>query len=470
MQEKFVKFIEQEKLIDPGDRILLGVSGGADSLCLLFLLNEIKEKYDLDLHILHLHHGIRGKEADRDADFVADLARKLGLPFCLVKEDVPAYAKKEGLTEEEAGRILRYRAFETYGEEHDCDKIALAHHRDDQAETLLFHLFRGTGPHGMAGMPLKRGKIIRPLLFASRSEIEEFMEERGLAFCQDSTNEDTAYSRNIIRLEILPLAKDKINPQVAKHLTDFGRMQGAWGAYIEKQGKKALDTMAHWQKEGVSLDRKSLGLEDPVIQEEILRQVFLELVEGAKDLTQTHYHMALSLLASQTGKRIDLPGGIFGESRYDSLYFGRRQGGENEGIFLPLTPEKELKFPWKNRFFSLKSQVVDRDFIGQQIPQRDYTKYLDYDMIKGELVLRNPREKDYFSMDREGHKKKLSRYMIDQHIPQSERGQVVVLAEGDHVLWVLSGRISEHYKVTQETRRVLLLQLEEDHCERGNSY
>lgn len=457
MLQDFLAYNEQKNLLNPGDTVVAGVSGGADSVCLLSLLDELKEEMGLKLYVIHVHHGIRGEEADRDAAFVRELAGKKDLPFCLVKKDVPAVAKELGMTEEEAGRRLRYEAMEAYAEKIGANKIALAHHRDDQAETVLFHLFRGSGPRGLRGMPVKRGPFIRPLLFASRQEIEEYLAEKKLPYCEDSTNSSLKYSRNILRRQILPLVTETINAQAPAHIAAMAERQEKWCLYIEKKGREAAGRMVRQEENGYSLEIDPFLQEEDVIRDEVLRQVLKRLVTGAKDIGAVHYEKIHALCTAESGRRIELPGKTDVEKGYDRIYFYRREQKQEPAAQMTCQPGSVHKIRIKDMTCEVSFTLKNRLELPEKIPQKDYTKWFDYDMIVNSLFLRGPLEGDYFCMDQDGHKKKLSRYYIDEHIPRQQRSSQWVLADGSHVLWAVPGRISEYYKVTEKTSRVLVV-------------
>ena len=459
MLQDFLAYNEQKKLLMPGDIVVAGVSGGADSVCLLALLDELKEKLGLTLYVIHVHHGIRGAEADRDAAFVRELAGKKNLPFCLVKKDVPAAAKELGMTEEEAGRRLRYEAMEEYAKKVGADKIALAHHRDDQAETVLFHLFRGSGPRGLRGMPVKRGPFIRPLLFVSRQEIEAYLAEKQLSYCEDSTNSSLKYSRNMLRRQILPLITKNINAQAAAHIAAMAERQEKWCLYIEKQGREAAGRLVRKEDNGYSLDTDGFLQEEEVVRDEVLRQVLEKMVTGAKDISAVHYEKIHSLCRAESGGRIQLPGETDVEKGYDRIYFYQREQKQEPAAQMTCQPGDVHKIGIKDVTYEVSFTLKNRLELPEKIPQKDYTKWFDYDMIVDSLFLRGPLEGDYFCMDQDGHKKKLSRYYIDKHIPRQQRSSQWVLADGSHVLWAIPGRISEYYKVTEKTSHVLVVSI-----------
>ena len=458
MEKQLIQFNEKHRLFDRGDGIVLGVSGGADSLCLMQLFSAIRERYGLSLYVIHVHHGIRGEEAERDARFVEKMADQRGLPFCLVRVDAGAEAEKRGMTLEEAGRALRYEAFERYRKQVGADRIALAHHRDDQAETVLFHLFRGTGPRGLAGIPVRRGRIIRPLLFAGRDEIERYLEREGLDYCRDSTNQETVYARNKIRLQLLPFVEREINRQAGRHIAGAAEKMAEWRRYIEEMGRRAYEEMVAPDGQALSLDIERFAREDVVIRGEVAGQIFGRILPGAKDLEQTHYEQVFRLAGVESGRRLNLPGGITVEKNYDRLLFYRDEGDRlRTPIYMTCDIPCRHIVNVDGSLWQISLRVKKREDLPEEIPQKDYTKWFDYDKINNGLVLRNPREGDFFVLNEDGARKRLSRYYMDEKIPRSQRDSQLVLAEGAHVLWAVPGRISAACKITENTKRVLVV-------------
>lgn len=460
--EKTLAFCDRERLIDKGDKIIVGVSGGVDSVCLLHLLYEIRKPWELSLYVLHVHHGIRGSEADRDASFVREMAKRLGLPFCLVKKDVKGLAGT-GMTEEEAGRKVRYEAFEEYRRKVGADKIAVAHHEDDQAETVLFHLFRGSGPRGLCGMPPRRGAVIRPLLAASRRELEEFARENALPYVTDGTNLLTEYTRNKMRLKLIPFVQREINSQAVSHIACLAEKNRKWSRYIETVAASAAGRMIEEREGRMDLLLEEFLKEDGVIQDEVLRILFLKCIPGAKDIRQVHYEQVRALADGVPGNRISLPGDITVVREYRALCFCAGTGG-GDGPVAPVVCDVPSQHILKREGGNIRisMRLEERADLPLKIPQKDYTKWLDYDMIKGDLILRGPQEGDYFILNEKGDKKKLSRYYIDEKIPGSQRKQQLVLADGKHILWAIPGRISAAVRITERTKRVLVVTKERE--------
>ena len=473
---RFRAYIDSEGLLDGVKAVVVGVSGGADSICLLNLMSDISRERGITLVPAHVHHGIRGDEADRDAAFSCAAAEKLGWNPVICRIDVPAYATEHGLSTEEAARILRYRELERICEEKNADVIALAHHRGDQAETILMNLFRGTGPAGLSGMAPRFLNRIRPLLFASKGEILEYLQDKNITFVEDSTNSDPDYTRNRIRTELLPLVESMF-PQAEAHITAAGEDIREWQRYIRTELEQHRSSPAF-------IDRAAYLALPPALQTEWLRVTLEAVITGAKDVSRKHYGALDDLLRQNTpGRRIDLPGDCYAESTYEGLRLaGSRSqsdpdstpGGEDECA--PITKSSSIQTtgtvseqeipvpgtlePLKNDGFSgFTTELIDRNTFYKKkneiFNEKDYTKYLDYDKIENGLWLRHPRGGDYLVIDGNGSRKKLNRFYIDRKIPRESRARQEVIADGSCIVWALPDRISESYKVTDETRQIL---------------
>ena len=327
-ENKVEAFIEEQKLLLPGDRVLIGLSGGADSACLTVVLWHLAEKLSVSLGAFHVNHGIRGKEADADALFSEGLCEKLGIPFFFVKEDVPALAKEQKAGLEEAGRELRYRTAERIAKEQGYTKIALAHQQNDVAETLLFHLFRGSSVTGLASIPAKRGKIIRPLLRCDRGEIEAYLKEKGIAYCTDSTNAGTEYTRNKIRHRILAYAKTEINEGVIGHVAAAAAELTEIEDYFVRKAEE-LQKTAERTPEGITVLAERLSAEHPVIQRRVIHGWLGEAAGSKKDITREHIESVRELLYAQSGKRVSLPYGMVAGRDFDRIFIKKRNCSGN---------------------------------------------------------------------------------------------------------------------------------------------
>lgn len=448
MLKKVISYIEKNKILQDGDSVLLGVSGGADSVCMLHVLYSLREKYHLKLYVVHVNHGIRGSEAKRDADFVEQMAENLQIPFRVVTANIPEMAKEQKLSEEEAGRIFRYNTFEQVANEVGANKIAVAHNLNDNSETVLFNLFRGSRLKGLRGISPMRGQIIRPLLCCSRNEIEQYLQENNLSYCTDSTNKETDYSRNRIRLKLMPYIKENINQKAEYNIVNAAENLSQVYEYIYGEAQKAYRIHV---KDNVLLNSaEDLNV---VILQEVVRMWILENTGRLKDIKANHVNIVIGLLSNQVSKKSELPYGLKLIKTYEGVkvLLENNEGKDSNGQTII---EDGKIFNTEKITVTVENKSFDKS----NIPDLLYTKWLDYDKIKG-LTLRKRLPGDYIeisgSESGRSVKKKLKKYFIDNKIPQEERNNIWLLADGNHVVWIVGYRISEMCKVTDSTKRII---------------
>ena len=251
MIKKVLNFIKENNMLQNGDSVVLGVSGGADSICMLYVLKEISKFINLKLVVVHVHHHIRGKEADGDMEYVRKICDKEHIPYEIFHIDAKKEAIARGMSEEEAGRVCRYECFAKVQEKYNANKISVAHNLNDNSETILFNLFRGTGIKGISGIPMQRDNIVRPLLCVSRKEIEKYLEENHISYRTDKTNFETEYSRNKLRLELIPYIKENINKKAEYNIVNAGKMLGEIEDYLEIETNKTYDEYVDENEEGI---------------------------------------------------------------------------------------------------------------------------------------------------------------------------------------------------------------------------
>lgn len=470
-------YIEKYQMLVPGDTVVVGVSGGADSVCLLLMLYELANEIPLKLLVVHINHGIR-EEAKKDAAYVEKLCKERNLPFYLIEENVKEYAKREKLSEEEAGRKVRYQAFARVLEKQSGNKtadskiadskIAIAHNASDRVETMLFHLFRGTGLSGVSGIKPVRDNIIRPLLCLKREEIEEYLSDKQVSFCIDHTNLEDTYTRNRIRNHILPFAEREICCGAVSHMWEAADMLLDTEEYISKQARRIYEECRLQEEETykryslrIVLRTDELLAQEPFMQKQVLLKCLEEITEGRKDITSVHIEEIRKLLDRQGSKQVSLPYGLTAVKEYDRLILYDANSGKNGSqaekkaepilISIPGTVNVpglgELEF---SVFSYEKTQII---------PEKSYTKWFDYDRITKSLLFRTRETGDYLTINKDLSKKTLKNYMIEEKIPKSKRGELYVLADGSHILWVPGYRISQYYKVTEYTKSILQVQL-----------
>ncbi len=444
MVNKVLDFIKKNKILEYGDSVLLGVSGGADSICMLYVLNEIKPSFSLTLHVVHVNHLIRGQEAQKDADYVQSTCKKMGIPCTLIQADVPAMVRESGMSEEEAGRKARYKIF--YQEALRCgaNKISVAHNLNDNSETILFHLFRGSGIKGLMGIPVKRDMIIRPLLCCTRQEIEDYLNKNKIVYCTDKTNTETEYSRNKIRIDIFPYIKKNINQRAEYNIVNAaGNLREIYD-YMEQEAAKAYKK---YVKDGCLLE-KSFALH-PALLNMIIRMMIEKTAGKLKDITRVHVMSVMELRNAEVSKYVNLPYNLVAKRTYTGIKIEKNIPGKSKKIKQPLIINGKI---CNNRKVEITLETKQNN-IGN-IPQLVYTKWFDYDKIH-ELTLRNRQEGDYIVIDDLGRRKKLKDYFINEKVPRDQRDNILLLADGSHIVWIIGYRISSYYKVTESTSNII---------------
>ncbi|WP_090174082.1 tRNA lysidine(34) synthetase TilS [Eubacterium oxidoreducens] len=454
MKENVKAFIKRENLIRPKEKVLAAVSGGADSVCLMLLLHELQEELDFDLEVIHVEHGIRGAQSLQDAEFVRKLCRSRNIPFHIVTVDAPAFATKEKLGLEEAARILRYQSLKETACSCKADKIALAHHAGDQAETILFHLVRGSDIRGLRGMLPKRSNLIRPLLESTRQEIEEYLANEKQSYRVDATNSSDAYARNRIRLHVIPQL-EQINEQAVHHITQAAATMREAESYLALSVEEAMKQCFRQVEEqkGV-VDLRRFKKLHPYIASFVMYQIIADMTGHNKDLTKTHVQNAMALAEAQSGKRISIYRGLMITKEYESLIFERDPQKVQQIEPALLEVSKDGSYTLQDGTI-LRWRKFDYDASTMEIPKNRYTKWYDYDKIKNRLVVRNRQESDYLVIDSKGHKKRLQDYFVNQKIPAGQRQLIPLVAEGNHILWVIGYRGSEGYRITETTSKIL---------------
>ncbi len=477
--ERVKKYMDAQDMIAAGDLAVAGVSGGADSVCLLHILWRLRAERPFRLAVVHVNHGLR-TEAGADAKFVRRLCEEWEIPFFLREADAAGYAALHGISTEEAGRQLRYQAFAetlakmedamaagSFGEQEDVKaelrttaekkavcgrcRVAVAHNAQDRAETMLFHLFRGTGLKGLSSIRPVRETVIRPLLQLSREEIEVYLTAQGLSWCEDSTNGEDAYVRNRIRHHILPFAEQEICSGAVAHMGELADLLAETEDYLSRETERLYESCLT-EILGLRLDRlKNL---DPVMQKRVLLRALEEVVPYRKDITARHIEGLLALAEKGGSGSLSLPCGIRAYKEYDTLRFVWAQedkGNVPQDAGVTFTLWEKEAIPEDSLFYKKE----------QNIPENRYTKWFDYDKITTALLLRPRKEGDYLTIDDALHTQSLKRYLINEKVPKKKRDALYVLADGSHVLWVPGYRTSSGFHVSGETKRVLEVHYEE---------
>lgn len=454
MLDKVSCYVQKNNMLKAEDSVIVGVSGGADSVCLLLVLDEISKRTGFKITAVHVNHNIRGLDAIKDQEFVENLCKRLNIT-CKVENIYPLeMAKEKGYSTEEAGRIGRYTCFKKIMEELSATKIAVAHNKDDNAETVLLNLFRGTGIKGLCGILPVRDEVIRPLLCVSRAEIEEYLKECNQKFCTDATNLSDDYTRNKVRHNILPYAGEFINNKSLDNVTlaaeNLVEIERFLSAITDKLFLKAVKIISD---EELFIENK-ISDEDVVIRKRLIRKALGYVAGSLKDITKEHVNMVLGLFDNDVSKMVNLPYDIAAVRTYEGVTICResKQKKEEESLFVEIDMNRDMVYETaKGRF---KITIEDNYKNNEEIEDILYTKVFDYDTIKGNLVIRNKQIGDYIEIAN-GQNKKLKSYFIDCKIPQQQRKDKILIADGNHILWIVGHRISNAYKVSGKTKKIL---------------
>ncbi|SHH42628.1 tRNA(Ile)-lysidine synthase [Caloranaerobacter azorensis DSM 13643] len=470
MKEKVIDTIIRNNLIEKGDNVVVGVSGGPDSMALLYVLREAKERIDFNLYIAHINHGVRGKEADEDEEYVRRVSNELRIPFYSIKVDMSKYAKENRLSEEEAGREIRYNFFRQVLSQLGNGKIAVAHNKNDQAETLVMRFIRGTGLDGLKGMDYKNGDIIRPLLDVSRDEIEEYIKENNIEVRIDKTNFKPIYSRNKIRLELIPFIKENFNESFIDTIYRTSRLMAIDSDFLKKYALEKYEQMVYKEtKDKIIIDREEFSKQHDSIKSRILRMAIERLLGHIKGIEEKHIYDAINLiLKNSTGKRINLPKNIqisigYGHFTVEKVDLKEKIVDYKYMIGIESTTQiDELKCEIITEILNVNEVDVKKN--------NRFIKYFDYDKIYGNLYIRNRRPGDRFSPLGMKGKKKLKDFFIDLKIPRDMRDRIPLLVDDCNIIWVVGYRISEIYKIKPETKRVLKIQIKSKEDLYGTRY
>lgn len=467
MVKSIKKYILDNHMIDPGQHVIIGVSGGADSVCLFFLLRQLQEEMQIKLSVVHINHMLR-ETAERDEEFVRDLCKSWEVPCYIIREPVGEIAKERKISVEEAGREVRYAAFEAVRKQVHGDRIAIAHNLNDQVETVLFHLFRGCGVSGLKGIKPVRDRLIRPLLGTQRSEIEAYIAKNKIKHIVDETNLENIYTRNAIRNRVLPIIEETVSGATVKHIGETACMVNEADDFLQLQTRSAFARIAKVYHVGefayVYIQAERLKREHIFLQKGIALMAVERLSLSRKDISSIHIKKILQLLDMQVGKKVNLPYGLLAQRSYDAIIIRK----EDEEIYIPDGPDmemptgpREISIPGRT-VLSEEKELETRVFPfekGMKVPQKPYTKWFDYDKIEKSLIVRNREEGDYFFLD-EIRKKTVKSYMINEKIEKDRRDSKILITEGNHVLWIMGHRISNFYKVDENTRNVLEITME----------
>lgn len=458
IKERFLRYIEDNSLINKDDGIVIGLSGGPDSVCLLHLLCSVREELNLKLAAAHVNHMIRGEEADGDEEYSRQLCEKFDVDFFALRKDVEGYAKEKGMSSETAGRKVRYDFFYEVLREKGYSKIATAHNANDQAETILLRIMRGTGLDGLAGIPVKReNRYIRPILFMKREEVEEYCKKNNLEPRIDATNLEKLYSRNKVRLDIIPYMKENFNKDVVEAINRMALLLQDDNKFIVEEVNKVYKEYCIEKTDKVIIQKEVFNKNSTIIGR-IIRKSIKKVNGNQYDVELKHIKEIENIQKVSTNKTVDLPYGIFAENVYGDIHIKLKKFIKSNK-YDELVYEKELideeTIEFNGYTFSFK---VLNNIENIQFTKNNCIKYFNYDKINGNIIIRQRKNGDKINPFGMKGNKKLKDIFIDMKVPKEERELIPVIQFGDDIAWIVSLKLSNKFRVTNDTRKILKIE------------
>lgn len=447
-EEKVIRFIQSQSLIDKGDKVLVALSGGPDSVFLLHFLNKFKKKYRLNLAAFHLNHKLRGKSAAEDENFCKSICDRAGIDFISVQKDVKSYSKKNKISVEEAGRIIRYQLLNKIAKKNSYSKIATAHIQDDNTETVLLNLIKGSGITGMTGIPVKRGNIIRPVLCLTKKEILDYLQINKISFRIDESNLSDDYERNFLRQQIIPLLKERLNPSLDETVFNSSFIFKSVREHLENQTIEFQNQAIKSGKSELIINNIFLNHYHNSIITEALRKSVFEYFNSS--LNFDDINRIKDLQKKQSGVMIELTGKLVGMRDRENIIIRRQD--------LSIWTDKYSVS--LNESISLKNGILSVNKIRKdkiKYVQNSFIEFISADHISNKLIVRKWKNGDAFFPFGMNSAKKISDFLIDIKMSRFEKQNQFVLADGEKIIWLIGKRIDNRFKITNETKKVLKL-------------
>ncbi|MHB9093237.1 MAG: tRNA lysidine(34) synthetase TilS [Eubacteriales bacterium] len=462
MLERVRATIRKYCMFSPGDRVLAGVSGGPESVALVHVLQRLAAELQIEVNIAHLNHCFRGRESAQDAEFVRELAKQLNLPAVIESKDVTRYAREHHLSAQAAAREVRYRFFEDTARELGSSKLATGHNANDQAETVLIHFLRGSGPAGLGGIPpVRDGWIVRPLIDIQRVQIDKYCEENCLAARLDQSNLKTVYTRNKLRLELIPLLEREYNTNLVQTLVRTGEIMREEESFLQDL------TSGYWHKTCVLQDKDEVAFNlrlfkelPKMIQIRLIRYAWGQLTGTGHNLGFVHLTAILNMLTGgETGSMLNLPMGVTFNRSYGQFFLSRALPPVGVQSY-----SHEIMIPGVTRIpetgDTILAEIMEGSIDDLSETQRFDEIVIDFDKVGQPLTVRSRKPGERFSPHGQIGTKKLKKFLIDSKVPRLDREKVPVLVTGDdQIIWVAGLRADRRWQVDRDTKKALKLKL-----------
>lgn len=458
LKNQLKNYINHEKLLLKGDKLLVGFSGGADSLALLILLDELKSDLGIHLGAAHLNHDLRGIDGDEDEAFCARFCEEREIPFYSKKVDVRTYAKEHNISIELAGREVRYAFFKDIMINKEYDKCATAHHLDDQVESIFLNIIRGAGLAGLTGMKPLRERYIKPLLSVPKEELIVYLKEKQVMPREDQSNQESLYQRNKIRNDLIPYIKEHFNQGIEETLIRMGRLIETDLDYLNDIVTVKAKTMleVNPKKKQVILKKEAFQLHD-AISSRLVLEAIRTLKNTLKDVEQIHVKDVMALAHKETGKNIHLKEGIMVRNNYGDLVF---EDSSNEMPIKAL--ESWLEIP--GEYFIHGKKITLRTIEREEIKKDKHLRFFNGDVLEDKALLRHRKDGDTMRPLGMGGYKKIKNILIDKKVDRQKRDQLFVFQNRKDIFYIGEMMISDDYKVKDSSKKIVEIGIfEEEH-------
>ncbi|MHB9011849.1 MAG: tRNA lysidine(34) synthetase TilS [Ignavibacteriaceae bacterium] len=445
IDQKVIKFIDEKGLIQEGDKILVALSGGPDSVFLLNFLSKYKKRFKIEIGAVHINHLLRGKEAVEDENFCRRLANDFGISVYTSVKNVKSFAKKNKISIEEAGRKIRYSEFERISKKYGYNKIATAHNCSDNAETVLLNLIKGAGLRGISGIPFRRGNIIRLVISLTKEEILSYLEQNKINYRIDPSNLDSNYERNFLRNQIIPAIKEKLNPALEETILHSSEIFKDIHSYIQSGITNSFDSVVKYQNGELKLSIESLRANAKEIRAEFIKlglEKYFFIQPSFIDLKKI-----LLLIEKHAGEKEELSQNLSAIRERNVILIHRNEKPKIE-IAIKLNLGKSIKVNGKD--FSIK-KIINTSPVYTSNKMREY---ISGDKIKSSFTIRKWKPGDkFYPLGMKGTKN-ISDFLAEQKIPPSKKKGQLVLTNGNKIVWVVGLRIDDRFKITNNTKKV----------------
>jgi tRNA(Ile)-lysidine synthase len=457
--KEFLRFIKDKDLLQNGEGVVIGLSGGPDSVCLINLLYSVQEELNLKLAACHINHMLRGEAADEDERYASELCRKLKIDFYSKRVDINEYSKKNKISSEAAGREVRYEYFNQIMKKLNFNKIATAHNANDQAETILMRIMRGTGLEGLSGIPVKRDNIyIRPILFLKREEIEEYCQNINVNARIDATNLERDYSRNKVRLDILPYMKNNFNSEIVDAIDRMGTLLEDDIKYISFKVDEVYNNLCIKEQNCIKIKAEAFKYQATIINR-IIRKAVKEVSGDSYDFEMKNIQDIIALAKLETSKKVDLPKGLYALNVYGDIIIKDREEAISEfasELVIQRNNLNEYMTDFGSYIFEFKVVNIEDDI---EYNQNSLIKYFDYSKISDNIVIRYRQNGDTINPIGMNGNKKVKDVFIDMKIPKAERDFIPIVTFDEEIAWIVGIKMSEKFKIDKQTKDILRIRV-----------